>query len=336
MIDFKKAEGLFDPSAKVMKYLADVPIQDIVDLPDHKSLSLKKVLSKTLNVSIDNVCIGNGSSELLISISLLQKKYKNLVVIPTYDVFFNAIDRVNGTVCLINLNESDNFEWTDETTKMIVKAIKKDKSIRTIWLCSPNNPCGTLISLKSIESILKIFDGIVIVDEAYIEYVDDYEKKTAVRLIKKYTNLIVLRTFSKMYSLAGLRIGYCVSNKIIIEKIERTNLYFNTSNISQKSAELALMDVEYIKNIKKKNVSYKTKLVNELRKINNIKIGSDTKTNLLIIKHRKKKLYKLLKSKGIITKDLSKTAGMPKGYVRLGVRDIKDNKRFINVLRRLV
>ena len=120
MIDFKKAEGLFDPSTKVTDYLSDVPIQDIINLPDHESLQLKNVLSKSFNIGVDNICVGNGSMELLMAISLLQKKQKNLVVVPTYDGFFDAI------ICIYDsINHLKKISDWDRTFKRVKKHLKQ-------------------------------------------------------------------------------------------------------------------------------------------------------------------------------------------------------------------
>jgi histidinol-phosphate aminotransferase len=217
--------------------------------PDGYATALRETLSSFLQVDGEELIFGNGSDNLIqiISRALLHPNASTIMAAPTFSQYkHNAVieGAITKEVPLIN-GEHDldaMFEAIDEQTNVI-------------WLCSPNNPTGTYIPENKLIAFLDKVPSeiLVVLDEAYYEYVvaDDYYD--SVNLARKYENLIVLRTFSKIYGLASLRIGYGVANRSIIKALEPAREPFNVSSLGLLAATAAIKDQEFIKICKEKN-----------------------------------------------------------------------------------
>jgi len=338
MIDYKPAEGFSKPSNDIINYLHSLSWQEVAQLPDHRGNNLRKTISKVVKLNKDNICIGAGISEFINILPDLMKaefgnNTTNIVVVPTYKPLLEASHKYDSNLVKVYLKEGNAFEWSDELTKKIIQIMNKADRRCVLWLCSPNNPCGTVIPLNIFELLANQPKCILIIDEAFIEYLDDYIDSSAVSLIKKYNNIIVLRTFSKIYSCAGLRIGYAISDKRWINKINKLILYYNTSTIAQRCASLVIKDTGYINNLRiiireAKNFFYK-----EIAKINNVKIGSNSQSNLVVLKSSGFDLYNYLLQNRVLTKDLSGLDGMPDGYIRVGLKSLKSSNILIEFLK---
>jgi len=334
MLDFYSAEGFLPPSPLVLKYLSSLSWKKITALPDHGSSILRKKLAKFYKIHEENICVSGGISEIINVLPrvFLNKQDAVLVFSPSYEPLFSTNKFSTKKILSINLKEEENFEWQQKTTDDAVLLINKRKDIKIIWLCSPNNPTGAVVSQKEIGRLARNFKGLIVVDEAYMEYIDNNQNISAVPLVKKYKNIFVLRTFSKLYNCAGLRIGYGIGNTRIISAVSKFLLYYGTSGIAQDCAQLALKDQKYLRGCRKEIYNNKKALLKKIKKNLSLRVGSDSKTNLIVLKHKKIDLYNFLKNKGILTKSLSKTPGMPGGYVRIGLRDRKSNAKLAYVL----
>ncbi|MEH7377915.1 MULTISPECIES: histidinol-phosphate transaminase [Neobacillus] len=217
--------------------------------PDGYATNLRETLASFLQVDEDELIFGNGSDNLIqiISRALLHPNANSIMATPTFSQYkHNAVieGAVSKEVPLLN-GEHD--------LDAMLAAI--DEQTNVIWLCSPNNPTGTYIPENKLIAFLEKVpsDILVVLDEAYYEYVvaDDYYD--SVNLARKYENLIVLRTFSKIYGLAALRIGYGVANRSIIKALEPAREPFNVNSLGQLAASAAIKDQEFIKVCKEKN-----------------------------------------------------------------------------------
>jgi histidinol-phosphate aminotransferase len=217
--------------------------------PDGYATDLRDSLAAFLNVEAEELIFGNGSDNLIqiISRALLHPNANAIMASPTFSQYkHNAV--IEGAkikeIPLINGNHD-----LDEMYSAI------DEKTNVIWLCSPNNPTGTYIPSESLVSFLDKVPShiLVVLDEAYYEYVvaDDYYD--SISLSRKYQNLIVLRTFSKIYGLAALRVGYGVANSAIIRALEPAREPFNVNSFAQLAAVAAIEDTEFIRECKLKN-----------------------------------------------------------------------------------
>lgn len=205
--------------------------------PDSSGIDLKAAISRYTGIDTESICIGNGSDEL---ISLLLQTFIETgdtiaIYAPTFGMY-----KMYGAICGARIWKYDldsNFELKlDE----FIASLQKEKP-KVVFLCNPNNPTGKELALWEIEEILKKNAGIVVVDEAYFEF----SGVTASELLSAYDNLIILRTFSKAFGLAGLRVGYMLAAPSIISYINRVRSPFNVNAFAQVAA------IEVLKNIDK-------------------------------------------------------------------------------------
>ncbi|WP_066060981.1 histidinol-phosphate transaminase [Neobacillus soli] len=217
--------------------------------PDGYATQLRETLAAFLQVDLDELLLGNGSDNLIqiISRALLHPNASTIMATPTFSQYkHNAV--IEGAVIreipLIN---------GDHDLDTMLKAI--DETTNVIWVCSPNNPTGTYIQENKLISFLDKVPPhvLVVLDEAYYEYVVAEDYYDSITLTRKYENLIVLRTFSKIYGLAALRVGYGVANRVIIKALEPVREPFNVNSLGQLAASAAIKDQEFVEVCKEKN-----------------------------------------------------------------------------------
>jgi histidinol-phosphate aminotransferase len=217
--------------------------------PDGYSALLREKVANFLNVKEKQLIFGNGSDEVIqiLCRALLTKESNTVMAVPTFPQYkHNAI--IEGAeireIPLIN-GEHDLQEMASQI----------DKDTKIVWVCNPNNPSGNYISKERFLSFMKKVpeDVLVVSDEAYFEYVEATDYPDTLSLLNSYPNLMVLRTFSKAYGLAALRIGYGVADEKLIQAIEPAREPFNTSRLAQAAAVAALEDEQFIKTCYEKN-----------------------------------------------------------------------------------
>ncbi|GLB57988.1 histidinol-phosphate transaminase [Cytobacillus sp. NCCP-133] len=217
--------------------------------PDGYASELRTVLADHLSVKEEQIIFGNGSDEIIqmISRALLGPNRNSIMAVPTFPQYkHNAV--LEGS----EIREVPLVNGHHDLDAMLGSI---DENTAVIWVCSPNNPTGSNINESSLLSFLKKVpeDILVVLDEAYYEYVvaDDYYN--ALDLISQFNNLIVLRTFSKIYGLASLRTGYGVANPEIIKALEPVREPFNVNKFAQAAAAAAIGDQEFIEMCRQKN-----------------------------------------------------------------------------------
>lgn len=217
--------------------------------PDGYAAELRSLLADHLSVKEEQIIFGNGSDEIIqmISRALLGPDTNTIMAAPTFPQY-----KHNAVVEGAEIREIPLINGEHDLDAMLAAI---DENTAVIWVCSPNNPTGSYVSESSLLSFLEKVpeDILVVLDEAYYEYVvaDDYYR--AVDLISQYNNLIVLRTFSKIYGLASLRVGYGVSNQEIIKALEPVREPFNVNKFAQAAAAAALGDQQFIESCRQKN-----------------------------------------------------------------------------------
>ena len=323
--------GCSKKAKKVLKKLFNV----FHRYPEGSSLILREAISEKFNLSVNEVIIGAGTDEL---IELVAKtylsKYENIVVSEHAFIRYQMAGELMG--CKIISVPMKNY--THDLESMFKKVNKKTK---VVFIANPNNPTGTYNTHYELEKFLKnLLDKklypIVVIDEAYYEYAkvfDDYPDSLALRNI--YPNLLILRTFSKIYGLAGLRVGFGISREEIISEIDRVRPPFNVSVVAQYVAREVLFDEEHIKKsldliIKEKNFLYK-----ELDKLKLKYIPSATNFILInLYPHKGKDVFKKLLTKGIIVRSMEEY-DFPY-CIRVTIGKHKENLLFIKYLKEIL
>lgn len=293
--------------------------------PDPYQRELKKKLSEIKSISTENIFVGNGSDEVIdlcFRIFCNQGVDKALTFSPTYGMYQVSAD-IND-VELINLPLNENFQinFTE------LEKYYEDENLKLIFVCSPNNP--TANSIENIDRILEKFNGIVIVDEAYIDF---SEKETFSKKINEFPNLIVMQTLSKAWALASLRVGIAYTNSEIISLFNKVKPPYNVSKINQETALKTLENIEEFENKKQIILSQRNFLEKELSKIEIVKKICPSDANFLLIEVTDaNKIYNDLVAKKIITRNRN---SLVKNCIRITVGTPDENKKLLDELNKI-
>ncbi|MBI3500667.1 MAG: histidinol-phosphate transaminase [Bacteroidetes bacterium] len=293
--------------------------------PDPLQLKLKEKISKVKGVPAKNIFLGNGSDEV---IDILYRAFCNpakdnaILCPPTYGMFevsanINDVEvRKVQLTAEFQLNAEGISENVDENTKLI-------------FLCSPNNPTGNSLDREDIEFILNNFSGIVVIDEAYINF---SKQKSFTLELNEYPNLVVMQTLSKAWGMAGLRIGMAFASEEIISVFNKIKPPYNINEASQQLAIKALDNIEQVNNWIKEIVSEREKLVKSLADFSFVKKIFPSDANFLLVKTTEpKKIYNYLVGQGIIIRDRSNIS-LCEGCLRITVGTKEENKKLIQAL----
>ncbi|MBT8310527.1 MAG: histidinol-phosphate transaminase [Flavobacteriaceae bacterium] len=296
--------------------------------PDPKQQAVKDNLALIKRVSTENILLGNGSDEVidLVFRAFCEPNQDNAILLPpTYGMYKVSAD--------INSVETVNVELDEEFQPRVDEILNvANEFTKLLFICSPNNPSGNSFSIERIESLLKNFSGLVIIDEAYIDFSD---QSTWLNRLEDYPNLIVCQTFSKAYGMAGIRLGVCYASKRIIDILNKIKPPYNVNELTQQKALDCLEDyniVELQVSELKKNREW---LIQELETLTIIKKIYPTDANFLLVKvDDAKKRYNDLLNKGIVVRNRSNQAGCY-NCLRFTVGTENENKKLIEVLKTL-
>lgn len=294
--------------------------------PDPLQWKIKKRLSEIKGVPPQNIFLGNGSDE---AIDILFRAFCNpgidnvITLPPTYGMYEVSanINDVEVRKVILRPDYQLNME-------AIAEAI--DDHTKIIFICSPNNPTGNSIDRQDIETILANFNGLVVIDEAYINY---SRQKTFIQELTEYSNLIVLQTLSKAWGLAGLRIGMAFASEEIIEVFNKVKPPYNINEASQELALEALQNVDQVNSWIKETVAEREKLVRELIALPLVLKIYPSDANFILVKTTDPRgIYNHLVEKGIIVRDRSKVE-LCEGSLRITIGTPQENTELLNALK---
>jgi histidinol-phosphate aminotransferase len=292
--------------------------------PDPEAKTLKKLISRYFAVKPENILQGNGSDEL---IYYLVTTFGGPVLypIPTFSMYGIITQAIGEKRIEIPLDGEFDLDL-----EKILKAIKMQKP-KLIFLSSPNNPTGNCFSsermLRIIESTSSL--SIVVVDEAYQPFASD---KGFMPLLKDFENLVIMRTLSKI-GLAGLRVGFLIADKKIINEVNKVRLPFNLNSISQALAVEALKNRNVLKSYIKSIISGRERLFNEMRKIKGIKPYPSEANFILFKTENPDRIYQGLLKKGVLIRNMK---GVVDGCLRVTVGKPGENSIFLNALKDII
>lgn len=286
--------------------------------PDPHQRELKKALSSRNNIPFENIFIGNGSDEVIdLVYRVFCEPSEDSVIIcpPTYGMYEVSANINNVNLIRIPLN--DEFELN---TDLILS-----ESAKCIFICSPNNPTGN--NLKNIEKILDQFNGIVVVDEAYIDFSDS---EGFISAINKYPNLIVMQTFSKAWAMAKARVGVAYAHKDIIALMDKTKPPYNVSGFNQQEALNALSEPEIFEERVDIILEQRNLLVKELSNLSFVKHIYPSDANFLLVKMNDAgDVYNYLVMNKVVVRN--RESVVP-GCIRITVGSPEENAQLIEVL----
>ena len=327
IIDFSSNVNPLGCHPGVKKYLKK-QFNQIDVYPDPESKRLRSNLKWFTSLSTSQILVGNGATEIIYNFcsAFVNKKTKVLIPCPTFSEYEKAVKLFDGKIIRF---KSMNFKnvFPQFLTKIPTKGI--------VFFCNPNNPTGELLSKKSMVKIIKTAkkkSTLVFVDETFIELVPELNA-SLVKTIKSYENLFILRSFTKSFGLAGLRIGYGLGNKKIIKVLQRIKIPWNVNYIAQSAASAALCYSDFLEKSREKIKKENSFLMNSLSQFHWLDCFQSS-TNFILIKTKinSKLLQKKLLKKNILIRDCSTFCGLNENYVRIAVKNRNQNKLLVKAL----
>lgn len=295
--------------------------------PDPLQLDLKDAISKIKGVPIENTFLGNGSDEAIDILfrAFCEPEQDNVIILPpTYGMYEVSASINNVEVRKVNL--LPNFQLNLDG---IAEAI--DENTKLIFICSPNNPTGNSIVRTDIETVLANFNGLVVIDEAYINYA---KQRTFIKELTEYPNLVVLQTFSKAWGLAALRLGMAFAARPVIDVLNKVKPPYNINQATQDIALNALQNIDQVNEWIKITVAERESLSNELAALPQVKKVYPSDANFILIEvENALDTYNSLVDEGIIIRDRSKVT-LCEGCLRITIGTTEENKILLETLKR--
>jgi len=329
IIKLASNENPLGPSSKAIQAIKEYANK--VNLyPDGGGWRLRKVLSEKLELERENIILGNGSDEIvsLITRVFLREGEEVIVGDPSFLMYSIDAQLSGGRVISVSLKDF----------KLDLKRMKEVITSRTklIFIDNPNNPTGTIVKEDEVKDFLDKLPPhiLVIFDEAYYEYVDDPGYPQTLDFIKEGRNVIVLRTFSKIYGLAGLRVGYGIAKKEIVAVLNRVRSPFNVNSLAQVAALASLEDEDQVKRSRKLIEKEKEFLYFHLRELGLSFIPTQANFILIKIGKRAGKVEQALLKRGIIVRGME--GYNLSEYIRVTIGTRKQNEEFLESLQKIL
>ena len=294
--------------------------------PDPQQTLVKEALSKLKGISEEQILLGNGSDEVLDLIFRVfcEPRVDNVIVLPPTYGMYEVLANTNA-IELVKIPLVENFQ---PNVKEIIKG--QDAKTKLLFLCSPNNPTANSFDANKIETLIKEFNGIVVIDEAYIDF--SIEDSWLCRL-DEFPNLIVTQTLSKAYGLASIRLGICYASKEIISILNKIKPPYNVNQLTQDVALQSLLNQEKVKNEIAIIISERNQLIRDLQNVEIVEKVYSSDSNFLLVQVDDANLrYKQLVKLGIIVRNRTTQISCD-NCLRFSVGTPDENKKLINTLK---
>lgn len=329
IIKLASNENPLGPSPKVLAALEQVKAE-LSRYPDGNGFKLKQALSQHLQVAIDTITLGNGSNDVLeiIARAYLAPGDEAIYSQYAFAVYPISIQAVNATAVV-----TPAVNYGHDLKAMAAAITAKTK---LIFIANPNNPTGTWFGKTEWETFMSQVPEtvLVVLDEAYIEYVEDAGALDGLQYVSRYPNLIVSRTFSKAYGLAGLRVGYCISHPQVANVLNRVRQPFNVDSFALAAATAVLDDADYLQRSRQVNSDGMRQLVAGFKKLGLDYIPSAGNFIVVHVGRDAGPVYQSLLKEGVIVRPVA-NYGMPHS-LRISIGLPQENQRFLDALQRVL
>lgn len=329
VIKLASNENPFGCSPKVVESLS-AEFSSLTFYPEGTAPKLRKALSERLKVDPEGIILGNGSDEIIqmISRAYLERDDEVVMADKTFPRYKTQALIEGARPVEVPLQNG-----VHDLPGMLRRVTPRTK---ILWICNPNNPTGTIIDRASLIALLEDLPDhvLVVIDEAYAEYVTDPDYPDSIGLLEKYPRLVVLRTFSKIYGLASLRIGYGLTHPDIVRELDRVREPFNVNRLAQRAALAALEDDSFVRDCREQNRKEIEKICRRLEEWNLFYYPPHGNFILLDTGRPADEVFQFLLHRGVIVR--SGTAlGYPT-FIRVTVGTPEQNQRFLDALAEFV
>jgi len=298
--------------------------------PDGSSRILREKLAQKLKLDKEMIIIANGGDNIikLTGMAFINKDDEVIMGEITFPVYESVVKIMGGKIIPVKLKD-----YTYDLESIIQKVNKRTK---LIVVCNPNNPTGTIVAKEAVDKFMRNVpeDVIVVLDEAYCDYVEDDNYPDSLSYVREGKNVIVLRTFSKIAGLAGIRVGYAIAKQELIGYLRRVVDIFSVNRLAQVAALASLDDEEHKRKVLRSNKEGKGYLYKELKKLGLFYVPTETNFIFIDLKKDTKVIFEELLKKGIIIRP-GVTWGCP-DFIRVTIGTPYENKKFIQALKEVI
>ena len=325
-------ESALGPSPKAKKEFIKVS-KSFARYPDSSGTFLRETLSNKFKIDKNRIILGSGSDQIFELICKSYLKKGDEVIVPKYSfIIYRIYSKMNGAKVIYSKENNFTISVSD-----IIKRVSKKTKI--VFLANPNNPTGTYISKKDLLFLRKKLKSniLLVVDDAYFEYVKQKDYLPALKLFSNYKNVVVTRTFSKIYGLAGLRVGWGYGSKKIIDVLNKIKPPFNVNRAALFAASAAVKDNTWLKKEIKHVNNWNKKMFNEFKKMK-IETNGSFSNFLLVnfdkVKIKSSKVFKLLAKGGILVRKMD-VYGI-KNSLRITIGKNNENRKLILKMKKIL
>ena len=322
-------EYVSDGSTMVFLDANENPFENGVNrYPDPQQRGLKTILAEQKGIKEENILLGNGSDEVLDLLfrAFCEPKVDNIITLPpTYGMYkvLSGINMVENREVLLTNDFQPNVSE-------IKKAI--DEHTKLLFICSPNNPTGNSFSTNSIEELLNSFNGLVVIDEAYVDFSSE---ESWMSKLGDYPNVVITQTLSKAYGMAGIRLGICIASAEIITVLNKIKPPYNVNQLTQEKATERVLNQQAVKNEINEILVERKKLIDALKTVSFVEVIHDTDANFVLAKVDDATLrYNQLLAKGIVVRNRT-TQPLCENTLRFTVGTSEENNIVITALKAL-
>lgn len=308
---------------------------EVLNYPDSECTELRETISKIHSCKGPNIIVGNGSNELFYLIPRALGPKKGVLMQPTFSEFRDALDNANVEIEeIINNEVSTSLKPNLDDTRLV------NFKEGIVFLCNPNNPTGQLVEKEEILKLVKDSPKrMIVVDEAFMDFVEDHEKYSVIKEASLTDNLIVVRSLTKFYGFPGLRLGFLIACDAIVKKLLRYKEPWTVNALAQIAGQVAINDRLFTRNTKEFISKEKAYLYNGLSKINGLHPFPPS-VNFILIKidndeHTSQSVFEFLIKRNIIIRDCSNFTGLNNKYFRVAVRTRDEDQMLLSALRKM-
>lgn len=301
----------------------------INDYPDPYVLSLKQQIAESENVNLSSILIGNGGAELITLIGRMLERKNVLIIEPTFSEYEKACQANDCNISYHYIKEPDWCLQIEELTKRL-------ENIEAVFLCNPNNPTGVRYSYGEILQLVeacKQQNSFLIIDEAFYDFLDDYEAMTP--LLRNYSNLIILRSMTKMYAIPGLRLGYALACSDVIQKLAVYQSHWSVNMLASMAGEECLKDETFTSQTRKYIRKERERLFTFFRE-EEFDV-SPSQVNFYLLRDSKLEgqllFFEYLLYRGIVPRHTVNFPGLEGGWLRFAIKSTEDNEYLMEVLK---
>ncbi len=310
---------------------AQESILTCANYPDSNCRTLVKKIAEKEQVKEEQIICGNGAAELIFLIVHAVNPQKALLIAPGFAEYEQALNTVDCDIRFYDLSEEDGFIYKDDYIDHLTD------DLDMIFLCNPNNPTGILMKPEWIRKVLEICkekDIFVVLDSCFIDFLEEEEAYNFVSAIEEYPNLFILKAFTKIYAMAGLRLGYAItSDLLLLDRCKGMIQPWSVSIPAQAAGIAAISEQQYVKETKQLIQQERIWLKNQLGKY--VDRVYDGQANFLFFRSHPQ-LGERCREEGILIRDCSNYHGLKKGYYRIAVRTREENLELIRVLKKIL